>query len=345
MKFINLTMVAAMTAATLATAGAANARDQIQMVGSSTVFPFSTAVAEKFGSSSKFPTPVVESTGTGGGFKLFCAGVGEDTPDIQDASRAVKSSEFETCASNGITMTEIKIGFDGIVMVNAKAGPAFSLRAKEIYLALAAQVPNGNGGFMANPNKKWSDIDPSLPDVAISVYGPPPTSGTRDAFVELAMEEGAKAIDQLADLKKDDKKKFAAIAGGIREDGVYIEAGENDNLIVQKLEASPDSVGIFGYSYLEQNGDKIKGAAVDGHKPTFETIADGSYELSRPLFIYVKREHVGVIPGIKEYLAEYTSDKAWGPEGYLSEKGLIPLPDDMRAEMAKTAADLPELKM
>jgi phosphate transport system substrate-binding protein len=323
--------------AVFALAGTAHARDQIRIVGSSTVFPFSTAVAEQFGKSGKFKTPVVESTGTGGGFKLFCAGPGEDTPDISNASRAIKDSEIETCKKNGVAeITEIKIGYDGIVIANSKAGPQFSLTREQVWKALAKQVPV-EGRLADNPYKSWSDIDPSLPNEKIEVYGPPPTSGTRDAFVELVMDEGCKDAVKPLNLDADAAKK---VCQAIREDGAFIEAGENDNLIVQKLEANPQALGIFGFSFLDQNADKIQGSKMDGVEPSFEAIADSSYEVSRPLFIYVKNGHVGVIPGIKEFVAEFMSDRASGEEGYLADKGLIPLPASERPEVVKRAIDL-----
>jgi len=319
--------------------GAAEARDQIRIVGSSTVFPFSTAVAEQFGKTSSFATPVVESTGSGGGMKLFCSGVGEGHPDMTNASRRIKKSEFENCTNNGIGITEVKIGFDGIVLANSKAGPSISLTLPQVFQALAKEVPM-NGKLVANPYKMWSDIDPSLPKTKIEVLGPPPTSGTRDAFVEIAMEGGCK---ELAGAKKLGLKKKACHV--IREDGAFIEAGENDNLIVQKLEANPAAFGIFGFSFLDQNSDKVKGAKVNGTSPEFEEIAAGNYPISRSLFFYVKKQHVGVIPGIKEFVAEFTSEKAWGPEGYLADKGLIPLPDSDRKAMAQQAQGLGSLSM
>ncbi len=319
--------------------GAAEARDQIRIVGSSTVFPFSTAVAEQFGKTSSFATPVIESTGTGGGMKLFCAGVGESHPDMTNASRRMKKSEFEACTKNGIGITEVKVGFDGIVIANSKAGPNISLTLPQVFQALAKEVPM-NGKLVANPYKMWSDIDPSLPKTKIEVLGPPPTSGTRDAFVEIAMEGGCK---KLAGAKELGLKKKACHV--IREDGAFIEAGENDNLIVQKLEANPAAFGIFGFSFLDQNSDKVKGAKVNGTSPEFEEIAAGNYPISRSLFFYVKKQHVGVIPGIKEFVAEFTSENAWGPEGYLADKGLIPLPDTDRKAMAQQAQGLGSLSM
>jgi phosphate transport system substrate-binding protein len=309
----------------VAMAAQAEARDQIRIVGSSTVFPFASVVAENFGKSTGFKTPVIESTGSGGGLKLFCQGVGTEHPDVTNASRRIKSSEVELCAKNGVTeITEIKIGFDGIVIGNAKSAPTYELTRQQIFLALAKQVPV-DGKLVDNPYTKWSDIDPSLPDNAIEVLGPPPTSGTRDAFVELVMRKGAREFPMLADMRKADKKGFRAVSDSMREDGKFIEAGENDNLIVQKLEANPVALGIFGFSFLDQNSDKIHGSLVDGVEPTFEAIADGSYPVSRSLYFYVKNAHVGVIPGMKEYIAEFTAEKANGDEGYLTDKGLIPL--------------------
>jgi phosphate transport system substrate-binding protein len=323
--------------ATLALAGEAQARDEIRIVGSSTVFPFSTAVAEQFGKAGGFKTPVVESTGTGGGFKLFCAGVGVDSPDISNASRAIKDTEIETCKKNGVNeITEVKIGYDGIVLANSKADKQFGLSVKTVFLALAKQVPV-DGKLVDNPYKNWSEIDPALPNSKIEVLGPPPTSGTRDAFVELVMDKGCGEFAEIKALEGDAKK---AACQSVREDGAFVEAGENDNLIVQKLEANPAALGIFGFSFLDQNADKIQGSSMDGVTPTFETIADGSYEVSRPLFFYVKNAHVGVIPGIKEFVAEFMSDRATGDEGYLADKGLIPLPAGERSQVMQASMAL-----
>ena len=323
--------------ATLALAGEAHARDEIRIVGSSTVFPFSTAVAEQFGKAGSFKTPVVESTGTGGGFKLFCAGVGVDSPDISNASRAIKDSEIETCKKNGVTeITEVKIGYDGIVLANSKADKQFGLTVKTVWLALAKQVPV-DGKLVDNPYKNWSEIDPALPNSPIEVLGPPPTSGTRDAFVELVLDKGCDEFAEVKSLEGDAKK---AACQTVREDGAFVEAGENDNLIVQKLEANPAALGIFGFSFLDQNADKIQGSSMDGVTPTFETIADGSYEVSRPLFFYVKNAHVGVIPGIKEFVAEFMSERATGEEGYLADKGLIPLPAGEREQVMQASLAL-----
>ncbi|HRF62186.1 MAG TPA: PstS family phosphate ABC transporter substrate-binding protein [Candidatus Competibacter sp.] len=334
-------------AATFVLTGAAyaqSARDYISMVGSSTVYPFATAVAEAFGKGS-FKTPKVESTGTGGGFKLFCAGVGVQHPDISNASRAIKKSELETCAKNGVTeIVEINIGFDGIVVASSKKNKPMPLTVKDLWLALAKEVPDpATGKLVTNNFKTWKDINAALPANKIEVLGPPPTSGTRDAFVELVMDKGCKEFDAVKELEKSDEKKAKAVCQTVREDGAYIEAGENDNLIVNKLVANPNALGIFGYSFMEENLDKIQGETINGVAPTFETIADGKYPVSRPLFIYVKKAHVGVIPGIKEYIAEFTSEKAMGDEGYLSTKGLIPLPAAKRKQVAADANSLKTL--
>jgi len=331
--------------ATVAMSAAAEARDQIRIVGSSTVFPFATTVAENFGKTTKFKTPVVESTGSGGGLKLFCAGVGVNHPDITNASRRIKKSEFDRCQKNGVKeITEVRLGFDGIVLANAKSTAPMTLTKKQIFQALAQQVPM-NGKMVDNPYTNWSDIDPSLPNIKIEVLGPPPTSGTRDAFVELAMEGGCKTFPDIKALKKKDKNAYKAACHSIREDGAFIEAGENDNLIVQKLVANPQAVGIFGFSFLDQNADKIQGAIVDGSAPTFENIASGKYGVSRSLFFYVKKAHVGVIPGIEAYVAEFTSENAWGPDGYLVDKGLIPLPEADRNKIGSSARAMTMLSM
>jgi len=337
-------VVAVVLAAGVAMTGPAQAqsRDQIRIVGSSTVFPFTTAVAETFGRNSAFKTPVVESTGTGGGMKLFCSGVGPQHPDLTNASRRIKKSEFDTCGANGVTaITELKIGFDGIVLASAKGGKPLALTREQIWLGLAEQVPV-DGKLAANPYQKWSDIDKSLPAVEIEVLGPPPTSGTRDAFVELVMDEGCKAFKEIKALPEKDQKKACQ---QIREDGAFVEAGENDNLIVQKLAANKTAVGIFGYSFLDQNGDKLQAAKIAGVAPTFEAIAEGKYPVSRALYVYVKTAHVGVIPGIKEFIAEYTSDRAFGADGYLSDKGLIPLPEKDRLSVRSVANNLLPLTM
>jgi len=317
------------------------ARDQIRIVGSSTVYPFTTAVAEAFGKATGMKTPVVESTGTGGGMKLFCAAVGEDSPDFTNASRRIKKSEFEDCQKNGVTdIVEIKVGFDGLSLAQSKDAKPFELTKLQIFLALAKEIPDKDGKLIANPNKMWSDVDASLPKVKIEVLGPPKTSGTRDSFAELAMGAGAEKIVSLKALKEKDSKAFDAVWKAMREDGAYVEAGENDNLIVQKLQANPEAVGIFGFSFLEQNAKTINDIKVDGVGATYDTIADGSYKMSRPLFVYAKKAHMNVIPGMKEFVAEYTSAKALGPDGYLADKGLITLPDDQAKKSEEVAKSL-----
>lgn len=332
---------AALSVALAGSLHAESSRDYISIVGSSTVYPFATVVAEQFGKTTAYKTPKIESTGSGGGFKLFCEGVGVQYPDITNSSRAIKSSELESCARNGVKeIVEVKIGYDGIVFANSKKSAVLKLTRKDIFLALAKDVPNPDGGetLVPNPYKAWKDVNPSLPAVKIEVLGPPPTSGTRDAFVELAMEGGGSEFPWIKALKKTDESRYTAVCHTVREDGAYIEAGENDNLIVQKLDANPNAVGIFGFSFLDQNTDKLQGSYVDGVEPTFEAIADGSYPVSRPLFFYVKKAHADVIPGMREYLKEFTSEKAWGTEGYLSERGLIPMPDEERGNV-KDAVD------
>ncbi len=322
------------------------ARDQISIVGSSTVFPFSTTVAERFGKSTEFKTPVVESTGSGGGLKLFCAGVGEKFPDITNASRRIKASEVGLCADNGVTeIVEAMIGFDGIVFANATESNQMSLTLRDIFLALAKDVPDGNGATMPNPYSTWDQVNPDLPPVKIEVLGPPPTSGTRDAFTELAMEGGCKTFDWIEALKKSDKPAYKVLCHTLREDGTYIEAGENDNLIVQKLQSNPAAFGIFGYSFLEQNSDVVQGSIIDGVEPEFEEIAQGTYPIARSLYFYVKKAHVGMIPGIPEFLAEFTREDTWGEDGYLADKGLIPLTEQERAEWASAINGLKPLEM
>ena len=308
--------------------GIADARDQISIVGSSTVYPFATVVAEHFGQTSSFKTPKIESTGSGGGLKLFCAGLGIRTPDITNASRRIKQSEVDSCRENGVTeIVEVKVGYDGIVLANSKETDVMKLGLKDIYLALAKDVPNPDGSqsFIDNPYKMWSDVNADLPKTEIMVLGPPPTSGTRDAFVELGMEGGCKKFDWVAEIKKTDKSAYKARCHSIREDGAYIEAGENDNLIVQKLSVNPDAFGIFGFSFLEQNMDIVQGAMIDDVSPVFETISDGSYPIARALYFYVKKQHVGVVPGIAEYAKAFINPEATGQDGYLIDRGLIPL--------------------
>lgn len=342
-------MTATLAATTLASAQFASAaRDYISVVGSSTVYPFATVVAERFGKSSDYKTPKVESTGSGGGLKLFCQGTSIQTPDITNASRRIKSSEVELCAKNGVTdIVEVLIGYDGIVMANSNKADKMELTRKDIFLALAAKVPNPNGSetLVENPYKTWKDVNPTLPATKIEVLGPPPTSGTRDAFQELALEGGCKQYGWIKAMKKKDKKAYKKICRTVREDGPYIEAGENDNLIVQKLNANKNALGIFGFSFLEQNSDKVQGSIVDGNEPTFDSIADGDYPVSRPLYFYVKKAHIGVVPGIKEYLAEFTNERAFGEDGYLADKGMIPLGEDLRNQIASDAKELKNLSL
>ncbi|CAA7616670.1 ABC-type phosphate transport system [Candidatus Terasakiella magnetica] len=328
--------------AMVATAGAAQARDQIRIVGSSTVYPFSTAVAEQFGKGGKFKTPVVESTGTGGGMRLFCSGVGETFPDITNASRRITTSELEACAKNGVTgITEVMIGYDGIVAINAKGGPKFVLTRDQMYKATAKDIPVG-GKLVPNPYKSWSDIDPSLPKEPILVYGPAPNHGTRDAYVELVLDPACEKQPEIKALDKDAKKKACQ---AVREDGAWVEVSENYTVIQQKITANPAALGVITFSYIDQNADKIQAATMDGVTASFETIASGKYPVSRPLFFYVKKQHAGMVPGIKEYLAEFTAEKTWGKEGYLVDKGLIAAPDAQRKEQAANAKNLGDLKM
>lgn len=329
-----------------ATSFAAN-RDSISIVGSSTVFPFSKVVAERFGKTTSFKTPTVESMGTGGGFKEFCRGVGVQFPDIANASRRIKATEFAACQDNGVkNIVEVLIGYDGIVLANSSDAKKLALTRKDIFLALAKKVPkpDGSATLIDNPYTLWSEVNPSLPKTRIEVLGPPATSGTRDAFVELAMEGGCKAFDWIHALEKTDSSKFKEICHILREDGAFIEAGENDNLIVQKLNANPAALGIFGFSFLDQNSDKVQASTIDGANPDFDTIADGSYPVSRSMYFYVKKDHYGVIPGIPEYLAEFTSEKAWGDEGYLTEKGMIPLSPAKRKEVGERVKNAETLK-
>jgi phosphate transport system substrate-binding protein len=316
-------------------AGGGASRDQIRAVGSSTVYPFTTAAAEQFArKNSGFKAPIVESTGTGAGMKLFCAGVGAQHPDIENASRQIKKSELDDCVKNGVKdIIEIQIGIDGIALAESKAGAPLGLTQADVYKALAAN-PYGK----PQTAKTWKDVNPALPAIAIQVYGPPPTSGTRDAFSELIMEKGCDADPAMDALKKADKDKHKDVCTKIREDGAYVESGENDNLIVQKLVANPDAVGIFGYSFLEENDDKLRGIALKGVVPTYDSIASYDYPGARPLYIYVKGAHLNVIPGLKEFIAEYAS--GWNPNGYLTRRGLIAAPEEVRAANAKIAQDL-----
>lgn len=366
-------------AAAIVNVSQASARETISVVGSSTVYPFSTVVAERFGKSSDFKAPKVESTGSGGGLKLFCKGVGVSHPDVTNASRRIKESEFQQCQQNGVTdIVEVLIGFDGIVLANAKGSEQMELTRKEIYLALAKMVPGPDGKLIENPNMTWKDVNSALPATKIEVLGPPPTSGTRDAFVELALEGGARAIKDIAKLRKlkadqtdeitaivaklgaedawaaavDKKGKKAKgkdvvklISHSVREDGAYIEAGENDNLIVNKLVANPSALGIFGFSFLDQNSDKVQGSVIDGMEPTFDAIADGAYKVSRPLYFYVKKAHIGVVPGIEEFINVFVSEDTIGEDGYLIDKGLIPLGEEQYEDMSSSAKALKSLEL
>ncbi|HIJ82826.1 MAG TPA: PstS family phosphate ABC transporter substrate-binding protein [Magnetococcales bacterium] len=344
-KMVKVSAIGAVCMA-MVVSGDIQARDQIQVVGSSTVYPFSTMVAEEFGRAGKFKAPVIESTGTGGGFKLFCAGVGDRFADISNASRRIKKTEVEMCATNGVShIVEVKIGYDGVVLASSRSVKAMQMTLKDIFMALARQIPDKSGKLIDNPHRTWKEVNPDLPDVKIRVLGPPPTSGTRDAFVELAMEGGCKSIPELKELVKKDEKQLKPVCHGIREDGAYVEAGENDNLIVQKLGADSDSLGIFGYSFLDQNQDHLQGNAVEGVQPTFDNIAKGSYPISRPMYIYIKKSHVGMVPGIAEYVAEFTSERAWGGDGYLAERGLIPMPEAERKKFVEDARVMRKLEM
>lgn len=326
-------LASALVVAALCTGGQALARDQIKIVGSSTVYPYAQAVAEEFSKKTGKKAPVLESTGTGGGMKIFCQGVGEANPDFTNASRAMKKSEWELCAKNGVTdITEVLIGYDGLSIAQSKKARPMDLTKAQIFLALASEVPDGDK-LVPNPYKKWSDIDKALPDIPITAYGPPPTSGTRDAFVELAMHEGCKSLDYFKKKKGEmEKKEFENLLAEkctpMRQDGPFIEAGENDNLIVQRIEADPNALGIFGYSFLYENQDKLQDVKIDGVDANFDTIADGSYGLSRPLFFYIKNAHRKVIPGMDEYIAEFVSDASIGPDGYCHERGLVALSED-----------------
>jgi len=356
MKQYKLAAVAAVAALTL-TSTAVSARDNISIVGSSTVYPFATVVAEKFGKTTTFKTPTIESTGSGGGAKLFCSGNGTQHPDITNASRRMKKSELKKCAANGTEVVEVLIGFDGIVVANSKATAPMNLTRKDLFLALAKNVPSPDGSeaLVPNPYNTWKEVNSSLPASKIAVFGPPPTSGTRDAFAELAMEGGCKQFGWIKDIKKASKaakkagnkslskslkKKYKGICHTIREDGGYVESGENDNLIVQKLTKNPEALGIFGFSFLEENESKVQGSLIEGNAPNFETIADKSYPISRPLYFYIKKNHVGVVPGIAEYAAEFTKESTWGPDGYLAERGMIPLSVDLRKKFATNAKNL-----
>ena len=316
------------------------ARDYVWAAGSSTVFPFSTRVAENYAKKTGKKAPKVESLGTGGGIKMFCSGIGEKFPDIANASRPMKKSEFEACKAKGVTnIVELKIGFDGIVVAMDKSAPDYDFKLEHLYLGLAQNALRG-GKLVANPYKTWRDIGAGLPNNRILVYGPPPTSGTRDAWIELAIEGGAGKFPTLKALKASDEKAFKAKVDPMRTDGAWVDAGENDNAIVGTIEKTPGALGVFGYSFLEENGNRIKAASVNGVQPSAKTIADGSYPVSRSLYIYVKKDAVGVTPGLKEFLAEFVSDAATGRGGYLQSRGLIPLPPVQHDAAKATAGKL-----
>lgn len=328
---------AALAAALLAGCGqqsGGSQGQQIQIVGSSTVYPFTTAVAEQFQRAHPGMSAIVESTGTGAGMKLFCAGVGDQHPDMTNASRRIKASEYQDCAKNGVKrIVEIPVGIDGLALIEGKKGAAMSLTVRDIYAALAAN-PFGK----PNTAKTWKDVNPALPAVAIQVYGPPPTSGTRDSLAELILEKGCESDPAMKALKDKDKDRHKDLCTKVREDGAYVEAGENDNLLVQKVAANPGAIGVLGYSFLEENGDKVKGIPLGGIAPTAETISSLTYPGARQLYIYVKGEHLDVIPGMREFLAEYA--RAWGKGGYLERRGLIPSPADVQAKGSEAATKL-----
>lgn len=320
----------------------ASARDQIKIVGSSTVYPYATVVAEKFGKGGKFKTPVIESTGTGGGMKLFCAGVGTNHPDITNASRAIKTKEKKLCETNGVKdIVEIVVGNDGISFAHSVNAKDADFTKEHLWRALAHDV-DVNGKMVANPYKKWSDIDKSLPDHGIKILVPPPTSGTRDAWNSLVMGKGCSKAAK--DAYKAAGKKAKKACAKLREDGLAIEAGENDTLIVNKLSADPELFGLFGYSYLIANKDKIKATKVNGVKPSLAGIQDYSYPIARPLFFYAKKAHIGVVPGIHEFLKEFTAKKTMGPKGYLTDVGLVPLGSDEYLKTRTSAVKLTTIK-
>lgn len=318
------------------TSGGGGSRDFVRAVGSSTVYPFATAVAEHVARSGQ-KSPVVESTGTGAGMRLFCAGVGAATPDIENASRRMTPSEYQTCVDHGVTqIVEIQVGIDGIAFAEAKQGPGMKLTPADIYRAIAAQ-PFGR----PNTARMWSDVNRSLPAIPILVYGPPTTSGTRDALTELILAKGCKSEQSMVELQVRDPARYKTICEQIREDGPYVDSGENDNLIVQKISQNPRAIGVFGFSFLEENEDKLKGVPISGIEPTYQTISQFQYPGARPLYIYVKKQHLNAIKGLKEYVMEWT--RGWGPDGYLKQKGMVIAPDAVRAKNAKIAQDMTPL--
>ena len=316
---------------------AAQARDQVRIVGSSTIFPLTTKVAEHFARTTGEPAPVVESTGSGGGFKLFCGGVGEQYPDIVDASRPISGSETAICAANSVRkISEIKIGYDGIVLLGSREAPTMSLPARQLYLALARTIPV-NGASVPNPNVKWSDVDPSLPDLKIRVYGPPPTSGTRDLMGQLLLDKGCSTFADIASLESSDPDSFRLLCRTIREDGAYIEAGENDRLVISKLEKDPTSYGVMGFNNLERNREKLRGITINGIEPDYETILDGSYPGSRALYLYVKDDHEQLVRSLGAFVSTYVSEAVIGEDGLLVENGLVPLTEEERQETLATS--------
>ena len=332
-----LMMLSATAVALISIPAIADARSQMRAVGSSTVYPFAKAVAERVARANpKLGTPVVESTGTGAGFKLFCAGVGERFPDISNASRRMKASEAKLCASNGVNqVTEIQVGLDGLALATAKSTGISSLTQRDVYLALA-KTPFGK----PQKARTWKDVNSKLPAIAIRVYGPPTTSGTRDSLNELMMSAGCETNASMVALKKANEAKYKAICQGIREDGAFVEAGENDNLIVQKLAANPNTLGFFGYSFLEENLSKLKGVSINGVQPTYQTISSFNYPGARPLYIYVKNAHARAIPAIRAFVAEFTKESAMGPNGYLKQAGLVAAPNNVRARSQAAARSL-----
>ena len=342
MKLNKALATVALAGSVAAMSAPAMARDTISIVGSSTVYPFATVVAERFGTKTDFSTPKLESTGSGGGLKLFCQGIGTQHPDITNASRRMKTSEFELCQSNGVKdITEFRIGSDGIVIASSKEAENLDITLEQLFLALGSKVPV-NGEWVANPNKNWSDVDSSLPNKPIRVMGPPPTSGTRDSFNELALAAGCDELPEAANLSKDE---HASICESVREDGAFIEAGENDNLIVQKLIGDEGMYGVFGYSFMEENSDRLQAATLNGKIPTAEAIAADDYPVARSLFFYVKKAHVGVVPGIQEYVSEFTSNAAMGQNGYLKDVGLIVPPRAALMDLMDKAENMPNLTL
>ncbi len=333
MSYLKLTASACAVAAISTTASFAQSRDEVRIVGSSTVFPYTQATAEQFANNTGSPSPIVESTGTGGGMQIFCGGIGEAHADLTGASRAMKASEYQLCVDNGVTdITEALIGFDGLSLAISRDNDfAWDLTLGEIYLALGAQVPV-DGEWADNPYTMWNEINPDLPATKILAYGPPPTSGTRDAFVELAMHAGCESLEFVANGDYDGDW-VGDNCSRMRTDGPFVEAGENDNLIVQRLEADSNALGIFGYSFLYENLDKLKGVMIGGVEPSIDTIADKSYPVSRPLYFYIKNAHRGVIPNLNEFIEEYMSDDALMAGGYLSERGLVPLAEARIVEL------------